>query len=505
MKKIMLSLSAPMLALMTLLPASCVKEQVETLPANGPQITALTPSNPDTRTFLDDSLNVVWNAGDEITVFRNTRANHRYVFTGKDGDASGSFNYVPGTPSYGDATDYIYGVYPYDAATTLNAKGQIAVSIPSRQEYAEKGFAKGANVMVAASEEPVLQFKNLCGYAEVKLYGKDVAVKTLSLESNAREFIAGDVLVSVTPDAAPTFEYDGPGETVVTLTAAEPVVLGKTEEEATSFWFMLSPNVLEEGFTLSILDEDGEVIFEKVTEKSLEIERSTVIHMKAVEVVLPRFVDLQAQPLTWTAGQDWTDAKLLPDTDADIAYAEWTWNNGAEPVTYPEGYPVLDVNRSMNRVRCVWKDDALMFHVPVLSIPAGKTLVFNFAWRGGSKAPACWTVEASLDGTTWTPMNLTGQTDGTTAATYKDKDGAEKTAPLFLTKKDTAFPFEATLTATEDIVKQPISVRIRAIDILEVNGTVYASTPTSNSNCHIYVASFTYGNDSFAGPTLSVR
>ena len=501
----MTCLSAPLLALMFLLPLSCVKEQVETLPVDGPEITALTPSNPGTRTFLDENLNVLWNAGDEITVFRNTRSNHRYVFKGKDGDASGSFKYVPGTPSYEVSADYIYGVYPYDAATTLDAQGRIAVTIPSEQEYAQNGFAKGTNVMVAASEEPILHFKNLCGYVEIKLYGKDLAVKTLALKSNGQEFIAGDVLVSVKPDEAPTFEYNGPGETSVTLTATEPVVLGTTEAEATSFWFMLAPSVLEEGFTLSILDDDGEVIFEKVTEKSQEIERSNVFSMKAVEVVLPRYVDLEAKPLTWTAGQDWTGTTLLPDTDDDIAFAEWTWNNGEESVSYPEDYPVLDVNKSMNRIRCVWKNDALTFQVPVLSVPAGKTLVFDFAWRGGSKAPACWTVEACLDGSTWIPMTLAGQTAGTTAVTYKDKDGNDQTAPLFMSKKDTAFPFEATLSASTAIEKQLVQIRVRAIDILEVNGTTYASVPTSNSNCHIYVSKFTYGTTDFAGPTLSVR
>ena len=268
---------------------------------------------------------------------------------------------------------------------------------------------------------------------------------------------------------------------------------------------MLAPSVLEDGFTLSVLDEDGEVILEEVCENGVEIQRNVVTHMDELEVVVSRFVDLQQTPLVWTAGQEWTGSTLLPNTDADIAVAEWTWNNGEESATYPEGYPTFDINKSMNRIRCVWKNDALTFQAPVLSIPAGKDLVLDFAWRGGSKAPACWTVEACLDGTTWTPMTVTGQTDGTSSATYTDKDGNEQTAPVFMTKKDTAFPFEATLTMENDIAKQPVAVRIRAIDILEVNGTVYASAPTSNSNCHIYIASFTYGGTSFAGPTLSVR
>ena len=50
-----------------------------------------------------------------------------------------------------------------------------------------------------------------------------------------------------------------------------------------------------------------------------------------------------------------------------------------------------------------------------------------------------------------------------------------------------------------------VAIRVRAIDILEVNGTVYADVPTSNSNCHLYIPKFTFGGVSYAGPQLSLR
>ena len=217
------------------------------------------------------------------------------------------------------------------------------------------------------------------------------------------------------------------------------------------------------------------------------------------------FVDLASESLNWTAGQDWDGCKLLPTSHSELAWAEWTWNNGAESVEYPEGFPTMDVNKSMNRVRCVWKDDALVFHVPVWLMPAGKTLALTFAWRGGSKAPSCWTVEASLNGGGWVPMTMAGETEGSVNAPYTDKEGASKTAPFRLTKKDSAHPFEATMTIQQELKGADLAIRIRAIDILETNGTIYADVPTSNSNCHIYIAKFNFGGVSHAGPTLSIR
>ena len=159
----------------------------------------------------------------------------------------------------------------------------------------------------------------------------------------------------------------------------------------------------------------------------------------------------------------------------------------------------------MNRVRCVWKDDALVFRVPVFLLPAGRTLALDFAWRGGSKLPACWTVEACLDGTTWVPMKITGETKGSVDAPYTDKDGTARIAPLRVTKKDSAHPFEATLAVPKEMKGAQVAIRVRAIDILEVNGTVYADVPTSNSNCHLYIPKFTFGGVSYAGPQLSLR
>ena len=500
-KRLMRCLPACLLAASMLLPVSCVKEQVEAIQEEGDAIVATTPAA--TRTFVDENLNVLWNAGDEISVFKQSMANRRYTFTGKDGEASGTFKYAGGA-EFADGLDYIYGLYPYDANAVIDDEGWMLVSVSPEQEYAENGFAKGANVMVAASEDNTLKFKNVCGYVEFKLYGADVNVKQIVLKSNDGEFLAGDVWVKADPEAAPELDFDGPGETTVTLTAAEPVALGETEEDATSFWFVLTPNMLEEGFTLTVLDEEGETLFEKVSEEPLEIQRNTVVHLKAAEIVTGTFIDLLAEPLTWPIPQDWGDgATLAPTGYEDIALAKWVW--GEQGATYPDGYPTYDVNKSMNRFRCVWKGDYFLFDVPVMEIPAGKTLVLYLPWRTGKKAPKCWAVEACLDGKNWVPMTLNASISGTVDADYTEADGSSAVAPLLVPGADKQNNVEATLEVTEAVKKASVKIRVIAISNLEVNGTVYASKPESNSNCHVYLFPYKNDNVSFDGPTLTVR
>lgn len=56
----------------------------------------------------------------------------------------------------------------------MDANGKIILTLPAVQPYAENSFGLGANSMVAATEnksDMLLQFKNLCGYLVVKLYG----------------------------------------------------------------------------------------------------------------------------------------------------------------------------------------------------------------------------------------------------------------------------------------------------------------------------------------------
>ena len=269
---------------------SCVQEQAgNVLPAgaadmDSPEITAsIAPGG--TRTCVDADLKVLWEAGDEISVFLKTMENRRYGYTGEGGEASGPFSRVTG-PSYHyfSSVSYNYGLYPYDETAEIDKTGTVTVTVPAVQPYQKGSFAPGMNVMVAASEDQHLAFKNVCGYLTVKLYGDGVKVKDITLSGNAAEVLAGAGTVKVSPTEAPVLTLGGEAATEIKVEAEAAIELGATAEKATEFWFVVAPGMLSQGITVVVTGEDGNVLLEQATQKEVEIVRSEVYRMAAVEV-----------------------------------------------------------------------------------------------------------------------------------------------------------------------------------------------------------------------------
>ena len=232
---------------------------------------------------------------------------------------------------------------------------------------------------------------------------------------------------------------------------AEPYVVNVTSNtiwavSTDASWLTVEPlsGNGDGSFTVTVNDNEGPESFDAVLTVSAGTVTRTIPVTQERGVDPTKFIDIVAEPLQWTAGQDTEDWNqrgiMVPDTHADLAWAQWTWNNGPEPLDYSDAdgnpYPVFSVNKGRNRVRCVWQDDAMVFTVPVVSIPAGRTLVFVFAFRGSNWLPACWTAEACLDGTTWKRMDIIGGRDDavTTNVECTDRDGNTFIAPIFISR-----------------------------------------------------------------------
>ena len=226
------------------------------------------------------------------------------------------------------------------------------------------------------------------------------------------------------------------------------------------------------------------------------------------------FIDLLSESLQWTTQTaspepeptPWDELhRIYPNTHADLAWAEWTWDNGAESIEYPEGYPSVDVyNRRLRVNRAIFDDDALVFTVPVAVLPASSTLVFTFALRGGSRMPAYWTAEVCLDGSNWLEMSVTGNKEGSTGISYTGRDGEEYTAPIFVTKKDSEHEYQATLTLDRTLAGQVIQFRLRVLIARGISGSLVPK-PENNSNVTMALPRFTYGGVVYAGPNISAR
>lgn len=246
--------------------------------------------NDGTKTYLDESLSPHWHAGDEISFFDADTYNSKYIFAGETGDESGEFNAV--TTGSGTAVATTYGVYPY-SVISLSTAGVLTVGLPIIQAYGVNSFGRGANTMVAVGKDAnddKLFFKNACGYLVIKLYNPEgVSVKSIVLEGNAGEKIAGEAKITATYNDAPSVAMASDATTYITMDCGAGVEIGTTADDATEFWFVLPEMTFNGGITITATNIEGN-IFKRTTTKAVSVVRNEVQPMKALsaEFVVPK-------------------------------------------------------------------------------------------------------------------------------------------------------------------------------------------------------------------------
>ena len=242
-----------------------------------------------TRTFVDEKIRLRWTEGDLISLFEGTTRNKKYKFLGETGDNAGDFEDITTGFGSGNDIDRYYAIYPYSSSTKLHEDGYITYTFPAEQNYAENSFGLGANPMVAVTgglDDFDLCFRNAAGYLRLYLYGDDVAVKSIKIEGNNSEPLAGKAYITPEFGGFPTTEMDETATTSVTLTCGEGVKIGSTAESSTPFWVVLPPTTFVEGFTLTITDTNSNE-FTKSFASNVNIQRNKYISAR-IEVEAPK-------------------------------------------------------------------------------------------------------------------------------------------------------------------------------------------------------------------------
>ena len=326
-----------LLATFGLLAVSCMKEPVqepETLLTDMPSITAVTAAeSPATRVSVGEAVDnkrpIIWEDGDALSVFYMNSSNLKYGLKSGAGESRAIFSYVSGF-GLGKEFPVVYGAYPYDPEAKYE-NGALWVTIPAEQDYTEKAFDPKANAMVGVSAPGKdMFFKNVGGYLVLRLFG-GMEVSEITVKGTNGEKIAGQVLALTDKDAAPGVVNTGEVSEEVSLKCAEPVKVGATEEDATEFWFVLLPLTFENGFTVTVKDADGNVLLERTATGPIEIKRSEVYRMDALE---PDAEAAFTAKIVWTYSED-------AEVDHNIYYATEEepseYSRKALPLEFPEG------------------------------------------------------------------------------------------------------------------------------------------------------------------------
>ena len=288
----------------------------------------------DTRTYVENNKYLRWHEDDRLTAFYGNTLNRQYKFNGKTGANSGAFSLVPsGELGTGNAFDRIYAVYPYNETATITDEGEISLTLPAVQSYAENSFGKGANTMVAVTEnleDTFLAFKNACGYLKLKLYGDNVTLASIEVKGNNNEKIAGAATATIAFGEAPQLTMADDATASVTIDCGEGVTLGTTAETATEFWIVLPKTTFEGGITITATDTDGKV-FEKSTSKTVAVVRNEIQPMAAIEAIC---VKVQPKITIYYTATHKVEPHDKTVFDATYQSSEWDSETGEGIITF---------------------------------------------------------------------------------------------------------------------------------------------------------------------------
>ena len=297
----------------------------------------------ESRTYVDKNVKLLWHEDDRISLFRTT-LNEQFKFTGATGDNSGSFSAIPSDEFVtGNEVSTNYAVYPYDATTKLSNDEIIQLTMPAVQHYAKDSFGRGANTMVAASENTsstLLPFRNLGGYIIVKLYGEDTTIKSIEFKGNNEEVIAGAATAEAKYGYLPVIAMSESGTTTITLECGEEgVTISSDSDNPTSFWFVVPPITFEGGFTFTITDIKGNT-FTKSTTKSQTVVRNEVKSMSGFEPTFegegedPEVAPKPANNEIWYTATAKVEPYRTNVFGANIVSNEWNETTGEGVITF---------------------------------------------------------------------------------------------------------------------------------------------------------------------------
>lgn len=240
-----------------------IKEESKLVPMT---FTATQESNAETRSALNNSNGVDWQAGDEISVFDGTGAgcNHQFSLTG---DASlGKFSGIASS----EATSFT-AVYPYTEGAQLESDGIVSgITLPAEQTATPNSFdPKAALMMAYSTDKSKLDFKNAVSLVKVTT---QFACKKIVLSAN--EDIAGTGKLTMTFDNdtyTSSFTFNSGSSKTITLKPAT----GESFDAGT-YYIVVPPTTLTNGFSISFINSADTKAYTRTSTKNNIFNRSGI-------------------------------------------------------------------------------------------------------------------------------------------------------------------------------------------------------------------------------------
>lgn len=226
----------------------------------------------DTKTLLSGT-KVLWCDGDEFALLSSNGAD-KFTLASGAGTASAEFagDVSGGTP--------YYGLYPYSSFLSLTCC-TVNFNLPQVQTYMDNSFGKGASPAIATIEDlsAAAKFKNICGAIELNLAGS-CTVSSIVVSAVPGYKLWGNCELALDGTEGTdnqTLNITG-GSNEVILECPEGVLLKPSITK--KFNIIVPPGSLSGGFTVKIIDDEGNVAAFLLSQNGVNVKRSRVTSMK---------------------------------------------------------------------------------------------------------------------------------------------------------------------------------------------------------------------------------
>lgn len=211
-------------------------------------------ADPITRSLVREGNKIYWVANDRISVIDAANVNNSFIT--KDGGLVTNFKGTVTAESV-----WYCALYPYNSQLEFDQDTYVFTTKLYTHQYAEPGsYASGMNLAVARSADGDAQslgFYNSASYLKVTIpsdYSTDIY--SMRLKGNGDELLAGDVTIPATVEEemyARVIKNENASKIIYLDQRVEgqPCIKGK------NYYFVLAPTSMENGFTLTLVNEEG--------------------------------------------------------------------------------------------------------------------------------------------------------------------------------------------------------------------------------------------------------
>ncbi len=288
---------------------------------------------PATRTSLQDHGVVYWTPGDAVNIFYGKSMAGRFESTLTETAPISDFRGSLSISSEGfdddeDGDLTFWAVYPYDEDNVYDGNG-VVIDLPGVQTAAPYTFSGNLNPAIAVSEGMELSFYNVGGLFCFSVNGE--GYYAASLRGNDGESLAGTLHVTIDENGVPTVDQVTNGVSSIYLAAPDE----GTFEPNTLYYFVVIPQLLEQGVTLSLYKQ-GE---------TGEVTRTVAVNIQRSKIV--RILNADKDPTYTVVGGSFvlnaTGATPVTLADGSTAYeVAFEGTEAAEATVGFESYKVVD-------------------------------------------------------------------------------------------------------------------------------------------------------------------